>query len=115
MGEAGHTIHLDAEFLSIWEHAKPDKLCFLKIQGWHRHGTHFASPQGDAGKNEGMTRPKQVQNPARQILLDPGLESTLVAKGTAFQTPWVRSAAYMALLGYSPRLLVLGEVLLVEL
>lgn len=38
----------------------------------------------------------------------------LLAKGTAFQTLWVSSVAYMALLGYNPRLLVLGEVLLVE-
>lgn len=75
MGEAGHTIHPDAEFLSIWEPVKPDKLCFLKIRGWHSHGAHLTSPQGDARKDGGVARPKQVQNPAGQILLDLELES----------------------------------------
>lgn len=70
MAETCGMIHPEAEFLSSCEPVKSDKLCASKIQRWDKQKIYIAVPKGDVGKKKGVTGPKQVQDPARQIPMD---------------------------------------------
>lgn len=68
IGESLGFIDPEIKFLFIYRPLKLEhKLSASKIQWWGRHGIDIPILKGKKGRDKGVTRPKQGQNPMGQI------------------------------------------------